>query len=64
VQRIAPESRKWFDEKELDFRFADSMDYLSENPEFASYLGITGRKLVESRYTWEIISDRYLKIYL
>jgi glycosyltransferase involved in cell wall biosynthesis len=42
---------------------ADSMVYLLENPEFASDLGKNGRKLVESRYTWEIIADRYLKIY-
>jgi hypothetical protein len=42
---------------------ADSIVYLLKNPEFASKLGENGRKLVESGYTWEIIADRYLKVY-
>jgi glycogen synthase len=42
---------------------ADSIIYLLENPDIAGNLGINGRKLVEAQYTWEIIADKYLKIF-
>jgi sugar transferase (PEP-CTERM/EpsH1 system associated) len=44
-------------------RFADKIIFLLDNPDIAEKLGVTGRKLVESKYGWDTLAvklERFL----
>jgi len=42
---------------------ADAIIFLLERPGLARQFGINGRKMIESKYTWEIIANRYLETF-
>jgi glycosyltransferase involved in cell wall biosynthesis len=50
-------------ENERSEDLANSIIYLIDNPELSKKFGLNGRKLVETNYTWDSISQKYIKVF-